>query len=781
MTLGLPEIKRGWLLACLALVCALCAQGLPMAARVGASEPQTGLPLFVENAGQLDRRARFLLWGGSGAIWLAEDGIWITVVGRSSPAGAHLRLTFPGANPQARPEPFGRLATSLNYFIGDDAAAWRTDVPAWSGVRYADLYPGLDLELLGGRGRWGWRLVARPTPGRPLALGGIRLRVEGVRGLAVEGLGGAAGPTCVRVSTAAGEYALPLLQVVGPGGAPLPFAAEGPRVEGSDILAPFTSAPLAASARVADNPASLLYSTFLGAGDMDSGRGIAVDRAGNAYLIGVTRSTGFPTTPGAFDTTLAGRQEVLVAKLNAAGSALLYATFLGGTKSDYGEAIAVDAAGNAYVTGYTFSSDFPTTPGAFDRSFSSSDPGDNDTFVTKLSPAGNALLYSTFLGGRYWDQAEAIAVDGAGVAYVAGTTWSTNYPTTPGAYDTSHNDVASHYLGDVFVTKINAAGSALLYSTLLGTSGADVGHGIAIDGAGSAYITGSTNSSAFPTTAGALDTTFNGGERYGDAFVTKLNAAGSALLYSTFLGGSGEDGSYGIAVDGAGNTHITGFTRSADWPTTPGAFDVTYNGGSLGDVFVAKLNAAGAALFFSTFLGGSDVEIGHALALDWDGSVCVAGQTSSADMPTTSGAFDTSWNGSADAFLAKLDAAGSALAYSTFLGGGQGGALDIAYALALDGEGNAYVTGGTTASDYPTTAGACDTGYNGGEDAWVSKLDLPDLTPRPTLTPTITRTPTRTLTPTRTATLRPTNTPGPSPTCRAATRCKPYLPLVLRE
>src|SRR5215208_6646147 len=318
------------------------------------------------------------------------------------------------------------------------------------------------------------------------------------------------------------------------------------------------------------------------------------------------------------------------------------------------------------------------------------------------------LDYSTFLGGTTEDSGVGIAVDGEGRAYVTGTTLSANYPTTPGAFDTTFNGRE-----DAFVTKLNASGSALAYSTFLGGSDLDQGLGIAVR-EGRVYVTGRTESPNYPTTPGAFDTTFNGNR---DAFVTKLNASGSALVYSTFLGGSDLDQGESIAVDREGRVYVTGLTQSADFPTTLGAFDRTFNGPN--DAFVTKLNASGSALAYSTFLGGSDIDLGGDIAVSGRGSAYVTGFTGSADYPTTSGAFDTSYNGSIDAFVTKLNASGAALAYSTFLGGSD---QDEGLGIAVDGEGRAYVTGQTRSANYPTTPGAFDTTFNGNRDAFVTKL-----------------------------------------------------------
>jgi hypothetical protein len=451
----------------------------------------------------------------------------------------------------------------------------------------------------------------------------------------------------------------------------------------------------------------LVYSTFLGGSSMEDGYAIAVDGTGSAYVTAHTVSSDFPTTAGAFDTSYNGGMygDVFVAKLNAAGMGLVYATFLGGSDSDIGEAIAVDGVGSAYVTGYTYSSDFPTTAEAFNTNHN----GYEDAFVVKLNATGTGLVYATFLGGSGWDYGHAIAVDGADSAYVMGRTASSDFPTTEGAFDTSYN--GGYW--DTFVVKLNATGTGLSYATFLGGSG---GEAIAVDGAGSAYVTGFTESSDFPTTEGAFDTSYNGGDL--DTFVVKLNAAGTGLSYATFLGGSGGDVGEGIAVDGVGSAYVTGCTSSSDFPTTPGAFDTNY---SSHDAFVVKLNAAGTGLAYSTFLGGGDRDSGGAIAVDGAGSAYVTGHTHSPDFPTTAGAFDTSYNGNSDPFVVKVNAAGTGLAYATFLGGSSG---DIGHGIAVDGAGSAYVTGGTSSSDFPTTAGAFDTNYNGG-DAFVTKLALP--------------------------------------------------------
>ncbi len=321
---------------------------------------------------------------------------------------------------------------------------------------------------------------------------------------------------------------------------------------------------------------SLVYSTFLGGSETDSGEDIAIDTSGNAYITGVSDGNDYPTTSGAFDRTHNGGYDVFVTKLNPSGSSLVYSTFLGGSETDSGEDIAIDTSGNAYITGVSDGNDYPTTSGAFDRTHN----GGYDVFVTKLNPSGSSLVYSTFLGGSGVDTARDIAVDSSGNAYITGGSGA-NYPTTSGAFDTTYNGDT-----DVFVTKLNPAGSSLVYSTFIGSLAMDGGLGIVIDTSGNAYITGVSDGNDYPTTFGAYDTTFNGGL---DVFVSMLNPAGSSLEYSTFIGGSTFEYVNSIAIDTSRNTYIIGRSDvTTDYPTTSGAFNPIHNGTT--EVFVTKMN-----------------------------------------------------------------------------------------------------------------------------------------------------------------------------------------------
>jgi uncharacterized protein (TIGR03437 family) len=401
---------------------------------------------------------------------------------------------------------------------------------------------------------------------------------------------------------------------------------------------------------------------------------------------------------------------------------LVYSTYLGGNHDDEGLAIAVDSAGSAVVTGTTASVDFPTTvtpPAAPFRSF--------DVFVTKFNPAGSALMYSTYIGGdRGTDVGRGIALDPSGNAYITGETNSANFPTTPGAFQSTNRAP----LGTAFVAKLSSTG-ALVYSTYLGGGRQDSAHGVAVDGSGSAYVTGATGSTDFPVTPGAFQARAPADFIQNSAFATKLNAGGTGLVYSTYLGGTFTEEGHGIAVDSAGNAYITGEVSSSDFPTTAGTLQRQNKGA--GDAFVTKLNSAGSAPVYSTFLGGGNREWARSIVVDGEGNAYVSGATFSRDFPVTAGAFQTAHRGGLlflDAFVAKLNPAGSALGYSTFLGATGD---DEVLSLAVDSSGNAHLAGVTYSTDFPVTPDAFQSRLaspllpNGSQgaspDAFIAKLN----------------------------------------------------------
>jgi len=389
---------------------------------------------------------------------------------------------------------------------------------------------------------------------------------------------------------------------------------------------------------------------------------------------------------------------------------LLASTYLGGPYEDCGKSIAVDAEGNVFVAGETLSSEFPTTPGAYRTSRT----GNTDVFVSKFNSGLINLLASTFLGGALnHERTCSIATDAGGNVYVAGSTYSTDFPTTRGTYDAARNG-----RWDIFVSKFNNGLTNLLASTFLGGNADEYGYSIAIDADGNVYLTGETLSPGFPATPGVYDTSYSGG--YYDAFVSKFNRGLTSLLASTFLGGGSGDNGRAIAVDGAGNVFVTGNTCSKDFPATPDAYDTSYNGGN-DDVFVSKLSNGLTNLLASTFLGGYSNDHATAIAIDTGGNVYVTGETVSPNFPTTDGAYATTYKrGSKDVFVSKFNNQLTSLPASTLLGGH---AHDYGKAVAIDAGGNVYVAGSTGSADFPITPGAYDTTSNGGSDIFVSKFN----------------------------------------------------------
>jgi hypothetical protein len=485
-------------------------------------------------------------------------------------------------------------------------------VPNYAKVKYANVYPGVDLVYYGNQGKLEYDFVVQPDA-EP-----NQIVLDVGAGLAPPKRAPQAAPLHVNeagdlvVGADGGEIIFHKPIVYQPatynelrtknGGGDL---VEGHYVLRDDNRIGFELANYDRRRPVVIDP-TLAYSTYLGGSGSDLGSGIAVDGLGNAYVTG-SAGSGFPTTTGAFQTS--GNGDAFVSKLNAAGSGLVYSTYLGGGGTDGGSGIAVDASGNVYVTGSTGSHNFPTTAGAFQTTYGG---GFADVFMSKLNPDGSALVYSTYLGGARGDVAFSAAVDTSGNAYITGYTGSSNFPTTPGAFQTTFGGGGPD--GDAFVSELNAAGSALVFSTYLGGSGDDTGHGITVDASGSAYVTGGTDSSNFPISPGAYQTTCPGGGSR--AFISRLNVGGSALLYSTYLCGA-SFGSFGqggnMVVDASGNLYVTG-TAFSNFPTTPGAFQTSSS--DFFDAFVTKLNPTGSAPVYSTLLGGSFSDAGSSIALD---------------------------------------------------------------------------------------------------------------------------------------------------------------------
>ena len=583
-----------------------------------------------------------------------------------------LRMQLQGANPEKQVSGEDELPGKHNYFVGNDPKKWRTNVSTYGKVRYSQVYPGIDLIYYGKGQELEFDLVVAPGA----TSNSIRLSFEGTDRITIDGHGE------VVLKTINGEEVRlrrPVAYQLVTGNrrevsveyARLGEHGVGVKVGLYDLREPLVIDPILSYAYRVVAPDS---------GDSDLAQGVAVDSSGNMYVTGYTGSLNFPTA-GAIQSFGGGAFDAFITKLNATGSTLVYSTYFGGNKDDLGYGIAVDSFGNAYVTGQTSSTDFPTA-NALQPAYGA---GTQDAFIAKLDATGSVLTYSTYLGGNSDDAAQGIAVDGSGSAYVTGWTNSANFPTA--------NPFQPTYAGgprDAFVTKVNAAGSALTYSTYLGDSGFEMAWGIAVDSLGNAYLVGETNSTNFPT-SNPLQPHNGGGS---DAFVSKLNATGSALTYSTYLGGSGEEFGQGIAVDSSGNAAVTGYTDSTDFPMV-NALQSTYAEGG-DDIFIAKVNAVGSALVYSTYLGGSGDDTSNGIAMDASGNAYVTGKTTSTSNP----AQPAHGGGLYDAVVAKVNAVGSTLVYSTYLGGSGD---EVGWGIAVDGSGNAIASGRTRSADFPRT------------------------------------------------------------------------------
>jgi len=661
------------------------------------------LPLtFEANQGQTDRRVQFLSRGNGYSLFITATEAVLALRGSgeahdSSDRGAVLRMKLVGSNRSPVATGLDPLPGTSNYLIGKDPKQWRKGVRNYGRVRFGMVYPGVDLVYYGNQHQLEYDFVVAAGADPSV----ITLGFTGEERVEIDKQGD------LKLETHAGEvrWHKPIVyqDVAG-----VRKMVEGHYVRKGEKAVGFAVASYDPRSLLVIDPV-LVYSTYLGGSGSDGGGGVAVDALGNVYVAGFTQSIDFPTTSGAFRTSRVANTDAFVTKLNPAGSALVYSTYLGGSGNDVARAIAVDSSGNAYVLGDTTSSiDFPTTAGAFQSSYGG---GNTDAFVTKLNPAGNALVFSTYFGGSLTEFSRGLAVDSSGNVYVAGRTDSDDLPTVNAFQPTLHSDA-----GNGFVTKLNPNGNALVYSTYLGGTGNDDAFSIAVDSLGSAYVTGLVTSIDFPTTPGALQTGIGGG--FLDAFATKLNATGG-LVYSTYLGGSANDEGFGIAVDTSGNAYVTGITASTDFHTTTGAFQTSLVGNS--DAFVTKLNPSGSASVYSTYLGGSAKDQGLGIAVDSSGNAYIKGDTASINFPMLS-PFQSASGGGTDLFVTKLSPDGSALVYSSYLGGsGTDEGYGLVSALAVDSSGNVYVTGVTSSTDFPTVA-AVQAASAGGGDGFVAKI-----------------------------------------------------------
>lgn len=676
---------------------------------------------FVENVGQFNPEVRFQARAGDLTVFAGSDHLWLTwrigdsgldprdaTVGFSTVRTVNLRLTFPGCSSDPLVKGEDSIPTRLSYFVGTEATQWQGSVPVWQQVRYQGLCSGVDLLLDGLGGRLRFRLIAD----RPQDLSALRPVLEGAENFTSDGE--------ALILSDGTRLELPTVSAELRSGDVVQLPPGWPLAETEHATTP----PLRSDRLLGVN-----YAGFLGGSEEDCSFrcAMALDSTGAVYVTGLTDSPDFPTTQGAYDTSVPVQEDAFVAKISADGSTLVYATLLGGGDEDWGRAITVDGAGRAIVTGHTRSSDFPTTPGAFDRTHESTIYPD-DGFVTILSADGSDLFYSTYFGGSAEEIGKGIAVNSVGRVFVAGATQSSNFPTTPGAFDPTYNSPSpGGGEMDAFVLQLNPAGAGaadLVYGTFIGGGYDDWVDALVIDDAGAVYVAGTTGSSTFPTTPGSWLTTQPGGR---DGFVAKLNAQGSALGFSTFIGAAGEESADAVVVDASGRVVVEGYTNSGSFPTTPGAYDRDLGGDR--DIYVVMLEADGSAPVFSTFVGGSDGEYsGSTLAIATDGSVIATGGSRSFDFPTTPGCPDQTLNGLEDAVIFMLDPSGAELRYGTYLGGWH---WDFGFGVAASARG-AVVIGRTRSYDFPATPGDFGDAFGGGTclagqpctDAFIAEVEF---------------------------------------------------------
>ena len=674
-------------------------------------------PAFIRNDGQWESDAKFLLRSPGLDLWITGNGVVYDMIrvesldrskqrprlaaGQQSfdtPDAEQVRtrhapvfISFEGASDEARPIGSGRRQEYHNYYIGNDPARWAEHVPLFSDARIQELYPGIDALFYLDEGRPRYDLVV--APGADASV--ISMKIKGATGVRVAPDGS------LRIETSLGtieQRELFAYQAIDGRKRKVECAF----VADADGGVRFALGSYDRSRPLVIDP--LVYSTYFGGADNDSFTDIAVDGSGSSYMVGTTGSALFPTL-NASQANRSNYTDLAITKLTSTG-AVSWSTFMGGSYPDQGGGIAIDGSSNIYITGRSQSWDFPVLNAAQN---SKGITAANDAVVAKLTSSGTTS-YSTFLGGNDEDYGMQIAVDGSGNAYITGITVSTNFPTLYALQTTKSTTE------DAFITKLTSNG-AISWSTYFGYNGADRGNGIAVDANGNIYITGETLSSNFSTLNGR-QTTFGGGIT--DAFVTKLTTNG-ALTWSTYLGGSGLDAGYALAVDDTGNVYVTGHTTSSNFPTL-NASQSTY--GSVQDAFITKLSSSGV-LSYSTYLngasgGGGSEDRGTAIAVDAAGNAYITGFTMSTNFPTTVDAIQSTHAGTAaytDAFVTTLTRTG-ALSYSTYFGGSND---EWPLGIAIGGSGGIYICGYTTSTNFPTL-NAVQSTHQGMWEAFVAKI-----------------------------------------------------------
>ncbi len=630
------------------------------------------IPMYFEpNVGQTDGPVRFVARSRGATVYFTDTDVVLAMHRRQAgddkgakTQRASIRMKMTGGRSALEAKGLDPQPGLSNYFIGDDPAKWHAVVQHFGKIALTSVYDGIDLVSYGNENQLEYDFVV--APGADPAQ--VQLAFEGASSLTVNSDGD------LVMKTAIGDVIQrrPKIYQDTPNGR-VTVAANYRLFRKNRVT--FELASYDRSQALVIDPV-IVFSTYLGGSSYDCAYGIAVDTEGSAYITGYTDSNDFPHASGQTRSS----DDAFVTKLSVGGQ-LQYSTFVGGSQNDRAFSIAVDQAGEAYIAGDTDSTNLPMKTNSFNQ-------GTWDGFVTKLSGSGN-VVFSTYVGGSGEDKALAIAVDSANSAYITGYSTSPGLKGGVGGYNAAVNNGGQ----DAFAAKISSTG-AISYQTFLGGSSNDQGLGIAVDASGSAYVTGYTGSSHFPPVNAYQPC--NASSNTNDAFVTKLNPQGTALVYSTCLGGTAEDQGLAIAVDASGSAY--GYTQSfQDFPVVGGIQG--HPSVSSDDAFVAKLSPSGSSLIYSTYLGGGGTDIARGIAVDSAGNAYVVGETTSTSLTNT----QITNAGLADAFMASLNPAGNGLNYLITQGDT---ATDVAYAVAVDVLGSAYVAGYTESPHFPTTSRA---------------------------------------------------------------------------
>ena len=657
------------------------------------------LPLrFEPNVGQIDASVDFLARGNGYTIFLtpSESVLVFGAAARSlgdassksaSKTAAVLRMQFAGANPAPKLTGVEALPGITNYFIGSEPDKWRTDIVAFAKVRYAQIYPGIDLVYYGNARNVEYDFV--------LAAGAdatqIRMKIVGAERMVVNDDGE------LVLGVAGGELRQPAPLIYQNGASGKTLIAGGYVLHGKEVG--FALGTYDRTRALVIDPV-LIYSTYLGGSGIDQVNSIHVGPTGDAYVTGVTSSVNFPLQ-GTPSSTHGGGQDVFVTKMNLAGNGLTYSTYIGGIGADIGNDIVVSGAGTAYITGSTTSINYPVVTPTI-----AAQVGGTDAFLTKLTSAGNGIVYSTYWGSTGFEEGTSVTVDPADNAYIAGNTSAPNFPT-----QTAFQAALAGGM-DAFMTKFSVAGNSIVYSTYLGGAADDRANDMKVADDAAVFVIGSTTSANFPIKSPALQASLGGGR---DAFLTHFSLAGNALLYSTFIGGASDDEAFGMAIDAPMNAYVTGRTSSVNFPTQV-PMQGSYGGGTA-DAFVIKINPPGSAIVFSSFLGGLGEDVGQGVALDGLNNVFLTGSTRSGNFPTQL-PIQPTLGGETDAFVTKLTLSGGALIYSTYLGGV---GVDEGQGVSVDLIGQAYVAGFTESINFPVTA-PFQAAFGAVRDGFITKI-----------------------------------------------------------